>query len=134
MVEVGKRGEEGIALLKIIQHLVQTLLELAAQGTEVVDPGQGTEADVPGSGRVVLERDLLVHVERDVHQSIAEESRGIGAYGAVFIAFCPSKGLVESLDESFPLFEAILTTIGLNDPIRQGNEGFELTLEGRQCR
>jgi hypothetical protein len=64
-------------------------------------------------------------------------SGGIGAYGAVFVGFSPSKGLVESIDESFPLFKRIRTAVGLNDSIRQGDEVFDLifeVLEGRQRR
>jgi hypothetical protein len=137
LVEVGKKGKESIALLKIIQHLVQTLLELASQGTEMVDPSEGTEADVPWSRRVVLERDLLVHMGRQGDQTVTNVSRGIGAYRAVLIVLFSSKGLVESIDESPPLFKGILAAVGLSDPIRQGNEVFYLildALEKRQCR
>jgi hypothetical protein len=133
-VEVGRRGGEGVSLLKIMQHLVQTLLELAAQGTEVVDPSEGTEADILRSCRVVLERDLLVHMECEGHQTITKVSRGIGAYGSIAIVLFSSKGLVEAVDESPPLFKGILIAIGLKDPIRQGKEILDLVLEAPKRR
>jgi hypothetical protein len=113
MFDVRKGRGESISLLKMMQHLVQTLLELAAQGTEVVDPSKGTEADILWSRRIVLEWDLLVHMERKGHQSIAEVPRGIRGYESIPILLFPPKGFVDSLDESPPLLKGILTAIGL---------------------